>query len=284
MSSADRPGSAGRSGAAGAAWFEPDWPAPRRVRALSTQRAGGVSTGRYASLNLATHVGDDASNVALNRERLRAELPAEPRWLEQVHGTRVIGFDERQADAAQPVEADAAVTRTPGRVLAVMTADCLPVLLTDRAGSVVAVAHAGWRGLCAGVIENAVRAMGTAGGVQGGDLLAWLGPAIGPRAYEVGADVRDAFVANEGHGDNGDKDGLGDHGDHGDPAVIDAFEPRVNGKYLADLYHLARRRLEHMGVTDVYGGDACTFGEPARFFSFRRDGVTGRMATLIWIE
>ena len=275
MSSPDRHGAAasrGGSVAANPSWFAPDWPAPRHVHALSTQRAGGHSSGRHASLNMASHVGDDAANVGRNRQLLRAGLPAEPHWLRQVHGTRVIEFDQRAIDAKNPMEADAAVTRTPGRVLAVMTADCLPVLLTDRAGTVVAVAHAGWRGLCAGVIEDAVRAMSVAGKVKDGDVLAWLGPAIGPRAYEVGNDVRDAFLAHDGNGGRTD------------PAVIDAFAPRLNGKFLADLYHLARRRLQHMGVTDVYGGDACTFGEPERFFSFRRDGVTGRMATLIWME
>jgi len=261
-------------------WFQPQWPAPQRVRALSTQRAGGVSGGPnhcYASLNLATHVGDDPDAVRRNRERLRAALPAEPLWLNQVHGTRVLDADAPLPANVQhglPPEADAAVTRTPGRVLAVMTADCLPVLLADRAGTVVAVAHAGWRGLAAGVIENAVRAMNVPGGAKNGDIVAWLGPAIGPREYEVGSDVRDAFVAHDAtYG-----------AAHADPAAIDAFEPRLNGKYLADLYHLARRRLERVGVTDVHGGDACTFIERERFFSFRRDGQTGRMASLIWLQ
>jgi YfiH family protein len=272
----DAPSSTSASGgpAAHNAWFFPHWPAPRRVRALSTQRAGGVSDGanhRYASLNLGTHVGDDPEAVRRNRERLRAALPAEPLWLNQVHGTRVLDADgplpaDGMPTDGKPPEADAAVTRTPGRVLAVMTADCLPVLLADRAGTVVAVAHAGWRGLAAGVIENAVRAMN----VSGDDIVAWLGPAIGPREYEVGSDVRDAFVAHDSA--------------HADPAAIDAFEARANGKYLADLYHLARRRLERVGVTDVHGGDACTFIERERFFSFRRDGQTGRMASLLWLE
>ena len=259
-------------------WFHPQWPAPRRVRALSTQRAGGASDGanhRYASLNLGTHVGDDPETVRRNRECLRAALPAEPLWLSQVHGTRVLDADGPLPTDGLPPEADAAVTRTPGRVLAVMTAGCLPVLLADRAGTVVAVAHAGWRGLAAGVIENAVRAMNVSGGAKDGDIVAWLGPAIGPRAYEVGSDVRDAFVFG---------DSVAHDSAHADPAAIDAFEARANGKYLADLYHLARRRLERVGVTDVHGGDACTFGERERFFSFRRDGQTGRMASLIWLE
>lgn len=254
-------------------WFHAQWPVPQRVHALSTQRAGGVSDGanhRYASLNLGTHVGDDPEAVRRNRALLRAVLPSEPLWLNQVHGTTVLDADAALPSDGLPPVADAAVTRTPGRVLAVMTADCLPVLLADRAGTVVAVAHAGWRGLAAGVIENAVRAMN----VPGDDIVAWLGPAIGPREYEVGSDVRDVFVAHDAtYGEA-----------HADQAAIDAFEARANGKYLADLYHLARRRLERVGVTDVHGGDACTFSEKERFFSFRRDGQTGRMASLIWLE
>ena len=256
------------------AWFLPEWPAPARVRSLSTLRGGGVSDGeahRYASLNLATHVGDDPDAVRRNRDHLRAALPADPLWLHQVHGTKVIDADRTMSQDGVPPEADAAVTRSAGRVLAVMTADCLPVLLADRAGTVVAVAHAGWRGLAAGVIENTVRTMN----VKPDDIVAWLGPAIGPREYEVGSDVRDAFVFH---------DLVATDIAHADPAAIDAFELRANGKYLADLYHLARRRLERVGVTDVHGGDACTYTERKRFFSFRRDGKTGRMATLIWLE
>jgi YfiH family protein len=206
-------------------------------------------------------VGDAPARVLANRELLARVLPAEPLWLDQVHGTRVIEF---AAAAGHPPAADGALARRPGQVLAVMTADCLPVLLADRAGSVVAVVHAGWRGLAAGVIEEAVRAMGQAPGT----LLAWLGPAIGPLAYEVGAEVREAFV-------------------RADPGAAAGFAARGAdrpGKYLADLYALARHRLSRLGVEAVYGGRACTYSEPQRFFSYRRDGETGRMATLIWLE
>jgi YfiH family protein len=247
-------------------WFEPDWPAPARVRALSTLRKGDTANGQpghvagpYADFNLGTHVGDEPGRVAANRAALRSALPAEPLWLSQVHGTRVVNADG--ADVPPNSEADAAVARKAGVVLAIQTADCLPVLLCDRAGSVVAAAHAGWRGLSAGVIENAVGAMG----VPPGDVIAWLGPAIGPRAYEVGADVVEAFTA-------------------GDAGAATSFAPKANGKFLADLYALARRRLARLGVASVSGGDACTHAEADRFFSFRRDGRTGRMASLVWLS
>lgn len=262
----------------------PGWPAPARVRALTTTRRGfapvtaggiaagpvgtaaGASTGPFADFNLGSHVGDDAGAVAANRARLRRILPGEPLWLDQVHGTAVIDAPAawQRGDAtrqALPPQADAAVTRAAGTVLAILTADCLPVLLCDRSGSVVAVAHAGWRGLAAGVIESAVRAMA----VPVSGIMAWLGPAIGPAAYEVGADVADAFTRS-------------------DPGAAAAFAQRPRGKFLADLYALARRRLALLGVEQVWGGDACTYGDPARFYSFRRDGRTGRMASLIWIE
>lgn len=251
-------------------WIIPEWPAPARVRALSTTRAGsvpGASLAPFADFNLGAHVGDDSASVAANRARLRELLPAEPLWLDQVHGTRVIAAGAKAepgrngARAGTPPEGDASVVCGPGTVLAVLTADCLPVLLCDRAGSVVAVAHAGWRGLCAGVIENAVRAMG----VPAAGVLAWLGPAIGPRAYEVGGDVVAAFTRV-------------------DPAAAAAFAPRAAGKFLADLYALARQRLAMVGVTAVSGGDACTYADAARFYSYRRDGRTGRMASLVWIE
>lgn len=235
----------------------PDWPAPPRVRALQTTRHGGVSCGGYASLNLGDHVGDAAEAVRENRARVCASLPAEPLWLRQVHGCAV-----SEAGRDRPgVEADAALARLPGLVCVVMTADCLPVLLCDRSGSVVAAAHAGWRGLCAGVIERTIAAMG----VAGPELLAWLGPAIGPAAFEVGEEVRRAFVAV-------------------DAAAGAAFVARGGGKWNADLYLLARQRLAACGVGAVYGGEACTFAEAERFFSFRRDGETGRMGTLIWLE
>lgn len=239
-------------------WIIPDWPAPSWVKAVSTTRAGGVGTGAYASLNLALHVADDPQSVAENRRRLREALalPAEPVWLNQVHGRGIVDADR----AAPGAEGDGAVSRTAGHVCAVMTADCLPVLLCDRAGTVVAAAHAGWRGLAEGVIEAAVAAMG----VPGNGLLAWLGPAIGPQAFEVGDEVRAAFVAH-------------------DPVAAEAFQPHGE-RWHADLYRLAHQRLAALGVAEVHGGGLCTYTEAARFYSYRRDGATGRMATLIWLE
>jgi len=238
-------------------WIVPDWPAPPGVRALITTRPGGVSRGAYAGLNLGLRSGDDIEAVTRNRASLRQWLPAEPLWLRQVHGTNVA-----EADAAQnSPEADAAVARRPGRVCAALTADCLPVLLCDEAGTVVAAAHAGWRGLCAGVIEQTLRAMDRSPEA----LLAYLGPAIGPAAYEVGAEVREAFIA-------------------ADPGSGAAFAPGKPGKLYADLYALARRRLARSGVSRVYGGGYCTYTERERFYSYRRDGATGRMASLIWIQ
>ena len=236
-------------------WITLDWPAPENVRALVTTRAGGVSLAPYDSLNLGDHVGDDPAVVLRNREILGGESACEPLWLSQVHGTdiAIVGA------AGQGVAADGSVSRLPGAACAVMTADCLPVLLCDRAGMVVAAAHAGWRGLCAGVIEAAVAAMG----VPAGEVLAWLGPAIGPDAFEVGGEVREAFMAH-------------------DPAAALAFRAR-NGKWLCDIYRLARQRLSAQGVAGTWGGGLCTFTDAERFYSFRRDGVTGRMASLVWL-
>lgn len=238
-------------------WIVPAWPAPARVRALITTRNGGRSTGPYASMNLGMRVGDDPNIVETNRRLLKAFLPAEPKWLNQVHGTRVVNAES----IADPVEADASVATSPGCVSVVMVADCLPILITDRIGSIVAVAHAGWRGLAAGVIENTIRAIEA----RPENLLAYLGPAIGPSAFEVGGEVRDAFVAV-------------------DQAAQAAFRPHQPGKWLADLFLLARQRLAKAGLANVYGGGQCTYSDPARFFSHRRDKVSGRMAALIWIE
>ena len=235
----------------------PDWPAPRNVRAVSTTRRGGRSKGRYDSLNLAEHVGDDPSAVEANRQLLGNRIPVAPAWLKQVHGVRCVDVDAAEAG----VEADASFSRIAVRACAVLTADCLPVLLCDKAGTVVAAAHAGWRGLAAGVIEATVAAMQT----PGAHLVAWLGPAIGPEAFEVGAEVRAAFVQD-------------------DPDAATAFIPFGKDKWLCDLYVLARRRLVRLGVERVSGGRYCTHTERERFFSYRRDGVTGRMATLVWIE
>ena len=234
----------------------PDWPAPAGVAALSTTRAGGVSGGAYASLNLGDHVGDDPAAVAENRRRVASRLPGEAVWLEQVHGCEVVGLDR----AARIPPADGAISRSPVKACVIMTADCLPVLFCDRAGTVVGAAHAGWRGLLGGVLENTVAAMG----VSPAEVLAWLGPAIGPSAFEVGDEVRAAFVAR-------------------DAKAQSAFVANEGGRWLADLYALARQRLAASGVVDVSGGDRCTFTEQDRFFSYRRDGKTGRMATMAWL-
>ena len=235
--------------------FPPSWPAPPNVRAWVTERG---SPARYGSLNLATHVGDDAAAVEENRRILRAALalPAEPHWLEQNHGTRVLDLDREDASVA-----DGAVTTRPGVVCAVLTADCLPVLLCDRAGRRVGVAHAGWRGLSSGVLEAAVAAFDGAPE----EVVAWLGPAIGQGAYEVGTDVRDAFVMR------------------GAAAEV-RFARNGRGRWQADLYGLARDVLAAVGVGSVHGGGFCTYTEGERFFSHRREAPCGRMATLIWLE
>lgn len=240
-------------------WLVPEWPAPSAVRACVTTRAGGVSEGPYASLNLAEHVGDVPDHVAENRRRLIAalHLPAMPLWLGQVHGTAAVN-----AVTAKPgCEGDASHADRPGAVCAALTADCLPVLLCDTGGKRVAAVHAGWRGLLGGVIENAVLALHR----PGSQLLAWLGPAIGPRAFEVGEEVRAAFIAE-------------------DPAAAAEFAPSPAGRWLADIYGLARRRLARVHVEAIYGGHWCTVSDAARFYSYRRDGVTGRMASLIWLD
>lgn len=232
---------------------------PPRVRAAVSPRAGGVSRGRYASLNLGDHVGDNPARVAENRRRVRRmfDLPGEPRWLEQVHGSSVAR--EAAVPGRAAARADAAVTREPGVVLAVLTADCLPVLVASRDASEVAVAHAGWRGLAAGVLEAALAAMDH----LPADLVAWLGPAIGAEHYEVDGTVREAFAAG--------------------PGMPDGFRPSGRrGHWQCDLAALARARLAAAGVARVSGGKRDTFAEPARFFSFRREGETGRMAAFIW--
>ena len=235
----------------------PDWPAPANVKALQTTRKGGVSKAPYDSFNLGSHVGDNPLAVSRNRMLLAPFLPSEPVWLNQMHGTSV-------ADAGHAgclPGADASVSTHPGAVCVVLTADCLPVLLCDATGSVVAAAHAGWRGLCDGVIEAAVSAMA----VPADTLMAWLGPAIGPARFEVGDEVRSAFVGKQAQ-------------------AATAFVPGVDGKWLADLCQLARLRLNALGVSRIYGGGLCTYSDPERFYSYRRDGVTGRMGTFIWIS
>jgi len=235
----------------------PDWPAPGNVRAVMTTRQGGVSQAPYDSFNLGSHVGDEPAHVTRNRELLReiAELPDDPHWLQQIHGCRVV----RCGSGTQPVAADAATADVPGRVCAVLTADCLPLLICNRSGTRVAAVHAGWRGLAAGVIESTLARFG-----RRDELLVWLGPAIGPAAFEVGNEVRQVFLSL-------------------DPLAEPGFKPSRPGHWLADLYFLARRRLALPQVAYIGGGDHCTLSESSRFFSYRRDGVTGRMAALVWL-
>jgi YfiH family protein len=238
-------------------WLEPDWDIPG-IRALSTLRPGGASRGPYNGLNLALHVGDDPARVEDNRRLLRqaAGLPAEPLWLEQVHGSEVA---VHRGPVPAP-RADAAVAFEPGHVCAVMTADCLPVVFADLEGGAVGVAHAGWRGLAAGVLEATVAALS----VPPGRLAAWLAPAISQAAFEVGEEVRAAFLRRSA--------------DFGP-----CFQPNARGRLQADLYELARRELRRLGVGAVSGGGHCTLGDPERYYSYRRQAVTGRMATLAWI-
>jgi YfiH family protein len=237
-------------------WITPDWPAPPAVRAVSTTRQGGVSAAPYGSFNLGDHVGDDPRAVMANRAQLMQVLglPAPPLWLRQVHGTRMV---EATQDGC---EADAACTDRAGVACAVLTADCLPLLLCNSAGTQVAAVHAGWRGLAAGVVEAALDVMG-----EGNEIMAWRGPAIGPAAFEVGDEVRAAFMAH-------------------DASTQAEFQPSPAGRWLADIYQLARRRLAARGVEQVYGGHWCTYNDAERFYSYRRDAVTGRMATMIWLE
>ncbi|WP_292979424.1 peptidoglycan editing factor PgeF [Nitrosomonas sp.] len=240
----------------------PDWPAPANVNALFTTRNIGAVTksqGIYAGLNLANHVDDDPLIVQQNRSQLRQYLPEDPCWLTQVHGTKSIWVDSGN----ETLEADAAMSRHPGVVCAVLVADCLPVMLCDQAGSVVGVAHAGWRGLAGGVIENTVKELRKFS--HSDQLMAWLGPAISSRYFEVGDEVRTRFAEY-------------------DPQAVCAFLPgKEKGKWYANLFDLARQRLRHSGVEQVYGGNYCTFSDPEKFYSYRRDGKTGRMAGLLWL-
>lgn len=266
MTTMDAPALAERFAAAGMDWIVPRWPAPANVHAFVTTRNGGAGEGPRASLDVGSHPlrGDPADVAAIieNRRRIAAWLPSAPHWLDQVHGARVVAIDAADASQAEDApRADAAVTRRPGTVLAVRVADCLPVFLSDREGTVIGAAHAGWRGLAAGVLENAVAAMAA----RPSQIVAWLGPAIGRTAFEVGDEVREAFTAV-------------------DSGAATAFERRAPGKWLADLEALARRRLARAGVDEVHGGGMCTMSDRSRFFSYRRDRTRGRMAALIWID
>lgn len=239
-------------------WIVPQWDAPSRVGALVTTRAGGVSQGAYAGLNLGTHVGDAASSVARNQALLESVLPSQPVWLEQVHGADVVDAD----GVAGRARGDASVARGSGVVCAVLTADCLPVLFADMQGTVVAAAHAGWRGLADGVLERTVEAMA----VPPHAVCAWLGPAIGQPAFEVGEEVRTAFI-------------------RADDQAVEAFVPgRAEAKWHADLWMLARQRLLCAGVRHISGGGMCTYSDARRFYSYRRDGACGRFASLVWLR
>lgn len=236
----------------------PDWPAPANVKSLQTTRHGGISAAPYDTLNLGLHVGDSPQAVARNRQLLEPLLPSEPVWLEQVHGTVVANADA----AGCRVQADACIARHRGAVCVVMTADCLPILLCDETGTVVGAAHAGWKGLAAGVIEATIKAME----VEPQKLMAWMGPAIGQEAFEVGAEVRAAFIAHQAR-------------------ATEAFMAHGGqGKYHADIYLLARQRLNSIGITRIFGGKYCTYHQTDKFFSYRRDNVTGRMGTFIWLD
>ena len=236
----------------------PDWPMPANVRAVCSTRVGGVSTGCYASLNLGDHVGDTPDIVITNRLRYQqsAQMPSAPVWLQQVHGTHVLAVTSQSISGQQ---ADASFTRDPGVVCTVMTADCLPLLLCDSAGTQVAAVHAGWRGLCDGIVEKSVRQF-----ENPTEVIAYLGPAISQTAFEVGAEVRAAFMAVATEAEQ-------------------AFMPGAAGKWQADLYLLARQRLHSAGVSQIYGGNFCTYLQSELFFSYRRDGQTGRMASSIWL-
>lgn len=236
-------------------WIKADWPAPDYIKAGTTVRLGGVSTEPYASFNLATHVGDNLESVNQNRAKL--DVPNAPQWLEQTHSSEVVLLPSKE----KVLKADAAYTSQKGVVCSVMTADCLPLLITDTQGSCVAAIHAGWRGLADGIVETTIKKLPS----KPESLLVWLGPAIGPDVYEVGEEVYDAFTKT-------------------DEDAKQAFKLKSEQHWLFDIYTMATLQLNRLGITNVYGGDFCTFSDQKQFYSYRRDGVTGRMANLIWIE
>ena len=247
--------------------LKPDWPVPPNIHSLVTTRDGGTSLAPFSSLNLGDHVGDDAQAVKANRAILRAQIPSEPIWLNQVHGTFVSTPLNRRLSSEVAIQADAAVTNQANEVLAVMTADCLPIFFSNLAGGVIGVAHAGWRGLCAGVLENTVTEMlKLDADLTPNQIMAWMGPAIGPAAFEVGEDVYAAFL-NTGIAF---------------PSNAFVAIPGQPGKYFANLYLLAQSRLSTLGVKQIYGGNFCTVTDQKRFFSHRRDAISGRFASLIW--
>lgn len=236
-------------------WLTPDWPLPRNVHAVATMRTGGCSAAPYASMNPAKHVGDDPASVECNRNILRTslDLPSEPIWLNQTHSNKAVNA----IVSPMPLEADASYTDAAGVVCIVLTADCLPLLACSADGNKIAAIHAGWRGLLHGIIDNTVAAL------QTNQLSIWLGPAIGPNHFEVGGEVRNMFISRS-------------------PDYAAAFTPQTSDKWLADIYRLARINLHKLGITEIYGGGLCTVTDKDRFFSYRRDKITGRMATLIW--
>lgn len=247
-------------------WLTPDWPAPSNIKVVTTTRIGGVSKGAFDSMNLAGHVEDDPQAVQANRAILKEQLrlPGDPCWLAQVHGTNIVSVMETKTGAGVRsgigIEADGVYSLQPGEVCAVLTADCLPVLICDKAGTRIAAVHAGWRGLLAGVVEAALEKLG----IPGSETIVWLGPAIGPNAFEVGEEVRNQFIER-------------------DPLTEAAFQQVSSGQWLMDIVQIASIRLMKKGVNQVYGGSWCTFTDRERFYSYRRDGVTGRMASLIWM-
>ncbi|QWE25654.1 peptidoglycan editing factor PgeF [Polynucleobacter sp. AP-Elch-400A-B2] len=248
--------------------IEPSWTVSQRIQAFCTTRQGGISKPPFNSLNLGLNAGDNLADVLQNRSIVRSELPAEPLWLKQIHGVTVSTPASRNALGNGPFEADAAVTNIPNEVLAILAADCMPALFASRSGDVIGAAHAGWRGLSSGVLENTINEMiALSPGLTTSDISAWLGPAIGTSAFEVGEDVLQAFAQQ------------------GKDILSKAFIPIIGipGKCLADLYLLARDRLRSLGIEQITGGEFCTVSDPERFFSYRRDKATGRFASLIWI-
>ncbi len=249
-------------------FVNPQWPAPSSIHSLISTRSGGVSKRPYDSLNLGDHVGDQIEAVLANRAIFAKGLPGKPLWLKQTHSTAVSTPQTRKAKPSDVIDADASVTNIANEVLVIMTADCLPVLFTNLKGTIVGAAHAGWKGLCAGVLENTVAEMlNLSIETSASDLLVWLGPAIGPGSFEVGEDVVKAFRDSEL------------------PFSENAFQPipGKSGKFLADIYRLASDRLQACGVTSIFGGGYCTVRDSEQFFSYRRDGQTGRFASAIWI-
>ena len=249
--------------------IKPDWAVPQQIKAFCTTRHGGVSKLPFNTLNLGLNAGDDSVDVLHNRSIVRSYLPTEPLWLKQIHGVTVSTPGSRKTSSSKPFEADSAVTNIPNEVLSILTADCMPVLFASKNGDVIGAAHAGWRGLSGGVLENTVQEMlALSPDLSSKDIVAWMGPAIGPTAFEVGEDVLHAF------------DTLGS------TILSKAFKPIAgsSGKYLADLYLIARERLRLLGIEQIDGGDFCTFSDSEKFFSYRRDKETGRFASLIWIS